>query len=141
MDHESQPLNPPECPSVPPTSLPPDPNSNPTLTAPVSPINQQQNQQTPGPVKSFPITYSRRKNTHKYDNPEISTQPASNPNIGTVTDLNELDIPIALRKGSRACTKHPISNFLGYSHLSQSMQALVTQLSDIEIPKTIEETL
>ena len=31
---------------------------------------------------------------------------------------NDLDWPIALRKGKRACTKHPLHLFLSYSKLS-----------------------
>ena len=39
---------------------------------------------------------------------------------------NELDIPIALRKGTRKCTKHPFSNFVSYSCLSPSHKAFVS---------------
>ena len=31
---------------------------------------------------------------------------------------NDLDMPIALRKGVRSCTQHPISNFISYNKLS-----------------------
>ena len=89
-----------------------------------------------------PITYYRRNKTHIEYNPNLPLpQPASEYGHGTNSDLNELDIPIALRKGSRACTKHPISNFLGYSHLSKPLQALLTQLSEVTVPKTIDEAL
>lgn len=54
---------------------------------------------------------------------------------------NDLDVPIALRKGVKSCTQHPISNFFGYSHLSESVQALATKLSSIEIPKFILEAV
>ena len=33
-------------------------------------------------------------------------------------EYDDLGIPIALRKGVISCTKHPISNYLGYSKLS-----------------------
>ena len=56
-------------------------------------------------------------------------------------DINDLDIPIALRKGPRSCTQHPISKFLAYSHLSKHMQALVSHLSKIETPNNVEEAL
>lgn len=53
--------------------------------------------------------------------------------------LEELDVPIALQKGTRS--KHPISKFLGYSHLSQPMRALVTNLSESTTSTDIDEAL
>ena len=72
------------------------------------------------------------------DNPADQT-PASNPSSNT--KLDDVDIPIALRKGTRMCTKHPISKFLSYAHLSKSMQCLVTNLSNTVVPYTIQEAL
>ena len=39
----------------------------------------------------------------------------------------------------RSCTQHPIVQFVKYDHLSSSMKAFVSNLDEIEIPKTIEE--
>ena len=77
--------------------------------------------------------------THKASDMETSTHHESDPSVGNELTLNELDIPIALKKGQRSCTQHPISKFLGYSHLSTPMQALVTHLSKAEIPKSVDE--
>ena len=54
-------------------------------------------------------------------------------------DTSNLNIPIALRKGVRSCSQHPISNYVAYDHLSPSIRALATNLSGVEIPKTIQE--
>ena len=54
---------------------------------------------------------------------------------GSNTNLFELDIPIIVRKGTRTCTQHCISKYLGSSHLSKSMQVFMKQLSNTEIPK------
>ena len=54
-------------------------------------------------------------------------------------DLIGLDIPYAMRKGIISYTKHPISNFMTYEHLSHSVQALVTNLSGVEIPKNVQD--
>ena len=51
------------------------------------------------------------------------------------------DLPIALRKGTRSCTKHPLYNFLSYKSLSPSFQAFTSQLSCVTIPKDIQEAL
>lgn len=70
----------------------------------------------------------------------------SDPNLGNFSthqnnSTNDLDVPIALRKKVKSCTQHPISNFIGYSHLSNSVQALIANLPLIEIPKSIYEAL
>ncbi|RVW30881.1 Retrovirus-related Pol polyprotein from transposon TNT 1-94 [Vitis vinifera] len=54
---------------------------------------------------------------------------------------NDLYMPIALRKGVRSCTQHPISNFISYDRLSSKYHAFVTNLSNIEIPRSIREAL
>ena len=52
-----------------------------------------------------------------------------------------LNVPIALKKGTRSCTQHPISKFAAYNHLSSSAQALITNLARVEILKTTQEAL
>ena len=49
----------------------------------------------------------------------------------------DLDIPITLRKWIRSCTKHPISNFLGYSKLSPQFRAFTVNVDNVIIPKNI----
>ena len=70
----------------------------------------------------------------------------SKPNSGihispTNLNIDELDVPIALRKGVRTCTQHPMSNFVSYDHLSPSLQALATNLAGVDIQRTIQEAL
>lgn len=57
------------------------------------------------------------------------------------TPSNDLDIPIAVRKCVRTCTQHPICNFASYKGLSLNYHAFVTNLSNIEIPNSIQEAL
>ena len=57
---------------------------------------------------------------------------------------NELDVPIALRKGTRECTRrplYPMSHFVSYKKLSPCFRAFVTQLSHVEIPKSTRDAL
>lgn len=51
------------------------------------------------------------------------------------------DLPIALRKGTRACTKHPLYLFLTYQNLSQSHRAFLSSLHTITIPRNFSEAL
>ncbi|KAL5856722.1 hypothetical protein ACOSQ3_004180 [Xanthoceras sorbifolium] len=53
----------------------------------------------------------------------------------------DLDIPIAIRKGIRSCTQHPISKFISYSNLSTPFRAFTSNLSSIVIPRSIEKAL
>ncbi|RVW93973.1 Retrovirus-related Pol polyprotein from transposon TNT 1-94 [Vitis vinifera] len=71
-------------------------------------------------------------------NQELDQDP-SNPNsqlgntiydLNSSNDLDDLDQPIALRKGVRSCTQHPISNHVSYGKLSQNFQAFITSLED-----------
>ena len=54
-------------------------------------------------------------------------------------DAHELDLPIALWKGVRSCTQHPMSKFVCYKNLSPPFLAFTTHLSsdvqqDLMIP-------
>ena len=55
--------------------------------------------------------------------------------------ISNLDIPIALRKGVRSCTEHPIAKQVSYHRLSKSHNAFTTKISHLFIPKTIPEAL
>ncbi|KAE8661188.1 hypothetical protein F3Y22_tig00116937pilonHSYRG00044 [Hibiscus syriacus] len=50
-------------------------------------------------------------------------------------------LPTALRKGTRSCTQHPISQFVSYGNLSKSYNAFVSNVDSVETPKNIEEAL
>ena len=55
--------------------------------------------------------------------PDITGSPTPNlPSIPSISSL-DLDIPIALRKGTRTCTKYPISKYLSYKKLSKTHKA------------------
>ena len=107
------------------------------------------NSTTEGDLQKQPKlrVYSRRNNSRKVEVP-VNSQPCQkfepDPGIQFSTsepEIVDLDIPIALRKGVRSCTQHPISNFVAYEHLSSSFRAFVTNLSGEEIPRTIQEAL
>ncbi|KAK8990121.1 hypothetical protein V6N11_008637 [Hibiscus sabdariffa] len=51
------------------------------------------------------------------------------------------DFPIAIRKGVRACTKHPILRFCGYTSLMPCFKAFTATLDARQIPKTVDEAL
>lgn len=55
--------------------------------------------------------------------------------------MDDLDAPIAIRKGVRSCTQHPISKHLSYGRLSKNHRAFVSQLDDTTIPSNIHEAL
>ena len=54
-------------------------------------------------------------------------------------EVNDLDLPIAVRKGVRTCTKHPISNHLTYSKLSNNFKAFFIEVDKIQVPRDIHE--
>ena len=52
-----------------------------------------------------------------------------------------LDIPIALRKGTRSRIKHLIYNYVSYDSLSPQFRAFTTSLDSTMIPKNIHPAL
>ena len=65
---------------------------------------------------------------------------ASSENPGKSTPLEDLDIPIALRKGKRTSTSHRFSNYMCYNSLSH-YRAFVTNMTSIATPKSVQEAL
>ena len=59
----------------------------------------------------------------------------------TASVIDDSNIPIALRKGVRSCTSHPISKFVSYEGLSPTYHAFVSAIDNVQIPKSIEEAL
>ena len=57
--------------------------------------------------------------------------------IDSTPVIDDLDIPIATRKGVRSCTQHPISKFVSYSRLSPSHKAFVPNLASVSIPSDV----
>ena len=56
----------------------------------------------------------------------------------------QFEDPIALRKGVRECTKHPLyplSNYVSYLNLSPAFRAFITRITTDEIPSSIQEAL
>ena len=77
---------------------------------------------------------------------EIETETGSNKaEQGHTGKLDEYDpslnIPIALRKDTRSCTKHPICNYVSYDNLSPQFRAFIASLDSTIIPKNIYTAL
>ena len=54
---------------------------------------------------------------------------------------NDLDVPIAIRKGTRSCTMHHIAKYVSYHRLSPKYRAFTTNLSSVSIPRNIQDAL
>ena len=55
--------------------------------------------------------------------------------------LDDLHLPIALRKGTRACTQHPIAHFVSYERLSPTYRTFALVVSSESLPHTYHEAL
>ncbi|KAG6519635.1 hypothetical protein ZIOFF_023132 [Zingiber officinale] len=108
--------------------------------------------ETTSPLKSaakYIITYKRRR--HKQGPtidwlvesdalaPDPMKQLSSSVEPTAPLNMNELNLPVAVRKGVRSCTQHPISNHISYSRLSPSYHVFVSQLSNHAIPSSYYE--
>lgn len=57
---------------------------------------------------------------------------------------DDLDLPIAVRKGTRECTKRPLyflAHFLSFKHFSPSHKAFLINLKTVPIPTILSEAL
>ena len=117
----------------------------------VSPRNEgiEANSHLEEPIGEFHV-YSRKKNKTQEVQPLIDqAEPRSelreDQNPPTEYAENEAqkstDLPIAIRKGVRNCTKHPINKFLSYANLSKEYRNFVASLSNTTIPRNIHEAL
>lgn len=60
--------------------------------------------------------------------------------INTIQET-DLDLPIALRKGTRTYTRHPIAKYISYDNLSAKYRAFTTKISNLVLPRIIKEAL
>ncbi|WVZ03714.1 hypothetical protein V8G54_024520, partial [Vigna mungo] len=73
------------------------------------------------------------------------SNPSSAPENEEIPELeNEIDLPIAIRKGTRNCTKkplYPLSNYVSYDRLSANHKSFIVNLNYVGIPNNITEAL
>ena len=55
--------------------------------------------------------------------------------------MDDLELSIALKKGTRTCTQHPIINFISYAGLSHPYLVFISRLDNVQIPTNIQESL
>ena len=79
--------------------------------------------------------YCRRQQTQA----PPSTEPSSSMNVNQPSTSS--DLPIALQKGIRSSTTHPISNFVSYDSFHPIFRSFVLSLSSESISKNYQETL
>ena len=77
---------------------------------------------------------------HRRQRPPVPTSAEIAP-TSTSADLPHSDLPIALRKGSRSTTAHPISTFVTYDSLHPSFRHFTLSISTESIPKHYQEVL
>ena len=80
------------------------------------------------------------------EGPTTQSNPSSIPISSLSNDLPnmsslDLDLPIAVGKGTRACTKHPIAKYLSYEKLSHTHRAYVFRISNLYVPRIVQEAL
>ena len=82
-----------------------------------------------------PTTYPNSSSSYQPENNELETGSSQNQKI------QELDLPIAQRKGVHSCTHHPIERFVSHNSLSQPYRVLLSNLSKVNLPRSIEEAM
>uniref|UniRef100_A0A2N9GF06 Integrase catalytic domain-containing protein n=1 Tax=Fagus sylvatica TaxID=28930 RepID=A0A2N9GF06_FAGSY len=119
-----------------PTHVPIAPPTSPiSIVPPVPSISQvyvrRRNQDVPLILPPPPVEFS------------LPLPPSASPSADSPPpqSTSDLDLPIAIRKGKRTCTEHPISNCVSFDHLSPSFKAFSLSLSSLVVPKSYREAL
>jgi hypothetical protein len=89
----------------------------------------------PGNVLTEPLTHVQPISS---SNSKFSS---SEPESGSNPEVDDSELPIAVRKGVRSCTQHLLSNYVSYENLSPVFHAFTSQLSCMEIPNTVQDAL
>ena len=134
--HEDSPFFSPPSPSPTPTAGSPPPGfpplvviADPCPSISSSPLFQS----SPPPVSSVqPV--SSPPDTDPLSPTSMATSPS--PVVVPPAPPNDLHLPIALRKGTSACTQHPISHFVSYDRLSPSFCAFALLVASESIPRS-----
>ena len=71
----------------------------------------------------------------------VPDPPASPTPSPTALTSDDLHLPIALRKGTRTCTQHPISQFVSYDRLHPTFRSFALTVSSESLPKSYVEAL
>ncbi|KAL0533227.1 hypothetical protein IC582_030443 [Cucumis melo] len=96
--------------------------------------------------RSYVAVLENMKEKNRGDETEVRIETSNNEaEQGYTRKLDEYDpslhIPIALRKGIRSCTKHPICNYVSYDNLSPRFRAFTASLDSTIILKNIYTAL
>ena len=97
-------------------------------------IASQTGKETLQPMSTKLRVYTRRRFNSNTENNQVnlehgqslapsSQNPGNLPMDSTPLLIFYLDIPIAIRKGVRNCTKYPIAKYLSYQRLSRKYKA------------------
>ena len=135
--HEDSPFFSPPSPSPTPTAASPPPGFPPLVVTvdpcpSVSPPSLFLSSPSP-PVSSVqPVSFAQ--NTDSLSPTSTATSPS--PVVVPPALPNDLHLPMALRKGTRAFTQHPISHFISYDRLSPSFSAFALLVASESIPRS-----
>lgn len=112
---------------------------DPTLPLPLVPFTPAEESPLSAPSTSdapFKVYVRRGK---QGVHPSLGAPSTDTSNSTEVSD--EPELPIAVRKGTRSCTQHPIERFVSYHALSTPYKSFLSVLSSCSIPKTVADAL
>ena len=141
-------------------------STQPIISKPISQPTPQHNTSRPISTPEPPLNLINQEETRKEDDPwfgkvysrkkEIAPGPIhihdSDPNPRpevTITPspleskaITSPDLPIAIRKGSRECTKkplYPLSNYVSFHKFSPAHKSFLMNLNSISIPRNLSQ--
>lgn len=120
-----------------------DPNllsTSPPIPSPVIPVIQLDK-----PLQFYVRKKSQPQLSQEGDttpsNPSTIQESFSDQDPLPVPEVSDLDLPIALRKGTRNSTRYPLTHFISFHALSSSFRAFALSLSVISLSKHYQKAL
>ncbi|KAK8913906.1 hypothetical protein KSP39_PZI024435 [Platanthera zijinensis] len=122
-----------------PSPPPPDLSSSPPLPCvPSTHIDVSPPMSAPPPLPVIPLSPSPVSPPPSLSSPG----PAFSATDAPVPEAqDDLDLPVALRKGVRACTQHPLAAVVSYDQLTPSRRHFALAISATTTPRTYQEAL
>ena len=93
-------------------------------------------------IKDLFIIMSENQSESQNEGPSNDSGNSS-PNVISYSPPSDLDIPIAIRKGTRTrtCTQHPITKYLSYHRLSKNIEYLLLMYPTYLFQKPLRKLL
>ena len=88
-----------------------------------NPLHYQESMNPPGSVLINSLPHVQPTSSSSSESTSLENESCS------YSEVDDSNLPIAIRKGVRSCTQHPLSKYVSYKNLPPIFHAFTSQLS------------